>query len=83
MPKSLLVAFVCAALMSAPALGSEKQKKGASKKKAETGASCKAPAVGTCAACNILCRPGETAICAPGLVTGDVCHPQPSCRCTR
>jgi hypothetical protein len=37
--------------------------------------------VGTCAACNIVCRPGETATCAPGMVTGDVCHTQPGCRC--
>jgi hypothetical protein len=37
--------------------------------------------VGTCAACTIVCRTGETATCAPGMVTGDVCHPQPSCRC--
>jgi len=83
MPKSLLMAFVCAALIVTPALGSEKGKKAAAKKKAEVGASCKAPAVGMCAACNIVCRPGETAVCTPGFVTGDACHPQPSCRCSR
>ena len=81
MPKSLLLGLVCAVLMSAPALGSEKQRKSAAKKKVEAGASCKVPAVGTCAACNIVCRPGETATCAPGVVSGDVCHTQPGCRC--
>lgn len=82
MKMRLLIAMVVVSLGSAPALGGEKKKK-AEKQKVETGASCKAPAVGTCAACNIVCRPRETAICAPGLVTGDVCHPQPNCRCTR
>jgi len=85
MPKSLVMALICAVLLPAPALGAEKHKKAESKKKqkVEAGASCRAPAVGTCAACNIVCRAGETAICAPGVVFTDVCHPQPSCRCTK
>jgi hypothetical protein len=38
--------------------------------------------VGACASCAITCRPGETASCGPGQVSGDVCHIQPSCKCT-
>ena len=82
MTRRLSVALVAVALLSAPALGSEKRTK-SEKKKTETGASCKAPAVGTCAACSISCRPGETAICQGGLTAGDMCHTQPSCKCSR
>ena len=77
----LWVSLFVVLLASAPAGASEKKK--AEKKKVETGASCKAPAVGPCAACNITCRPAETATCGSGQVFGDACHIQPSCRCTR
>ena len=80
--QSLLAVIMTAALCSAPALAAQK-KKDAEKKKVETGASCKAPVVGTCAACSITCRPGETATCAPGIAVGDTCHNQPSCRCNK
>jgi len=81
--RPVLLVLLCGALAVSPAFASEK-KQGAAKKKAEaTGAVCKAPAVGTCAACSISCRPGETATCAPGVTLGDVCHTQPSCRCGR
>jgi hypothetical protein len=80
--RSLLIALLSGVLVASPAFASEK-KKGAGKKKAETGAACKAPAVGTCAACSITCRPGETATCAPGTTAGDVCHIQPACRCSK
>jgi len=82
MTKPLWVAVIAICLGSAPGLAAEKKKK-PEKKKVETGASCKAPAVGPCAACNITCRPGESATCSPGVVAGDVCHIQPACRCTR
>jgi hypothetical protein len=39
--------------------------------------------VGTCAACSITCRPGESVTCAPGQVMADACHIQPSCKCIR
>lgn len=82
MSKSLLIAVFAALLVSAPALATEKKKTAAAKKeKVETGASCKAPSVGRCAACSITCRPGETATCGGGVVVGDVCHTQPSCKC--
>jgi len=80
MVKSLWVAVLTAALVSAPALAGEK-KKTAGKKKVEIGASCKAPAAGRCAACSITCQPGETATCAGGVATADLCHTQPSCKC--
>jgi hypothetical protein len=51
------------------------------KDKKETGASCKAPAVGGCASCAITCRPGETATCGPGIVSGDLCARPPACVC--
>jgi hypothetical protein len=50
-------------------------------KKKDTGASCKAPAVGGCASCAITCRPGETATCGPGMVSGDLCARPPACTC--
>lgn len=84
MKKPLLIALLAGLLFSLPGFAEEKHRKAsAAKKKVETGASCKAPAVGTCAACNIMCRPGETAHCAPGTLSADVCHIQPSCKCTR
>ena len=83
MMKPLLIALLSGLLVSSPGFADEKSRKAEAKKKVETGASCKAPAVGTCAACNIMCRPGEAAHCAPGILSGDVCHPQPSCKCTR
>ena len=82
MRKSLVLALLAAALACNPALASQK-KKAENKKKEETGASCKAPAVGRCAACSITCPPGEAAICASGQPMADVCHIQPTCRCER
>ena len=82
MTKQLWAAVVAIFLASAPASAYDKKKK-PEKRKVETGASCKAPAVGTCASCSITCRPGETASCGGGVVVSDVCHTQPSCRCTR
>ena len=83
MAKSLLIAVLAAFLVCGPAMAHDKAKKRASKAKIEVGASCKAPAVGTCAACSIACRPGETAIFGGGQVAGDMCHLQPSCKCTK
>ena len=80
MKHSLILALV-AALAAAPALGADKKK--SKPKKPETGTSCKAPAVGRCAACSITCPPGETATCSSGQAIGDICHAQPSCRCTK
>jgi hypothetical protein len=83
----LFVAAVVAALLASshPALASEsgRKKSHAAKKeeKKDTGASCKAPAVGACASCAITCRPGETAVCAPGQVSADLCARPPSCVC--
>jgi hypothetical protein len=79
MVKSLWVAVLTAALLSAPALAGERKK--TAKKKVETGASCKAPTAGRCAACSITCQPGETATCMGGVATADLCHTQPSCKC--
>ena len=78
-----LIAMLAACSLCAPSIASDKAKKKSAKNKPEVAASCKAPAVGACAACTITCRPGETATCAPGQVSFDVCHIQPSCRCTR
>ena len=82
MKKSLVLALLAAALVANPALAAQK-KKTEDKKKEDTGASCKAPAIGRCAACSITCPPFETAICASGQPTADVCHLQPVCRCER
>ena len=79
MSKLVLTSLVAALLASGPALAYEKKKM--KSKKPETGAACKAPSVGRCAACSITCRPGETATCSGGVVVGDVCHTQPSCKC--
>ena len=83
-----LIVFVLAALMAAaqPVAAEEhgRRKPHAAKKekdKKDTGASCKAPAVGACASCAITCRPGETATCGPGMVSADLCARPPSCTC--
>ena len=81
MMKSYWVAAMAACLMCGPSIAYEKSKKKTAKK-VETGASCKAPAVGPCAACSITCRPGESATCAPGQIAMDACHIQPACKCT-
>jgi hypothetical protein len=84
MMKLMLAAFVAASIAASPALASEKKKKSAeTKQKAPEGASCKVPAVGRCASCAISCQPGETATCAPGVAVSDVCHTQPSCKCSK
>ena len=49
MTRSLPLILLAALLASSPALASEKKKKAEAAKKAETGAGCKAPAVGRCA----------------------------------
>lgn len=82
MVKSLWVALLGAALVADPVLAGEK-KKSAARKKVETGASCKAPAVGRCAACSITCQIGETASCAGGMALADLCHSQPVCKCSK
>jgi hypothetical protein len=88
MTRSLMIAVVAALLAVNPAAAAEehsRKKSHAAKKdkdkKVETGASCKAPAVGSCASCAITCRPLETAQCAPGQVTADMCTRQPACGC--
>ena len=83
MRMTVLTALFAVMLVCAPVYGVEKSRKSAAKKKVETGAMCKAPAVGPCAACSITCRPGETATCASGQAFGDACHIQPSCKCSR
>ena len=80
MKSSLVLALLAAALASNPALAAEKK---ATKKKPETGTSCKAPAIGRCAACSITCPPAETAMCSPGQAVAEACHVQPSCKCTK
>jgi hypothetical protein len=80
MTKSHWMAVVAAFLICDPSMAYEKSKKKAAKK-VETGASCKAPGVGPCAACSITCRPGESATCAPGQIAMDACHIQPFCKC--
>jgi hypothetical protein len=81
MMKSYCIAAVTAFLICGPSMAYEKSKKKSAKSKVETGASCKAPAVGPCAACSITCRPGESATCAPGQIAMDACHIQPACKC--
>ena len=78
MTKLLLIALLSAALVAPSASAAEKKK--SKPKKPETGASCKAPAIGRCAACSITCPPGETATCSGGQALGEACHAQPSCR---
>ena len=79
--KPVLTVLLAVALASGPALAYEKKKPKA--KKPETGASCKAPAAGRCAACSITCPPGEPATCSSGVTVSNVCHTQPSCKCGR
>lgn len=74
--------LVVASFAAAPAPAADK-KKASEKQKVENGPSCKAPAVGTCAACSITCRVAETATCSGGVQVADVCHAQPSCRCSK
>ena len=81
MMKPLLAVVLAVLLAASPAAASEKKKPKA--KKPETGASCKAPAVGRCAACSITCPPGEAATCGSGVMMADVCHTQPVCKCAR
>ena len=82
----LLIAALAALLAWAPVSAQEHSRKksqsSTANKKAETGASCKAPAVGVCASCAITCRPAETATCAPGQVSADMCITQPACKCS-
>jgi hypothetical protein len=86
MIRCLFIASMAALLACGPVAAHEHSRKKAhaakkEKAKVEAGASCKAPAVATCAACNITCRPGEAATCVGGQVSGDQCVVQPSCRC--
>ena len=85
--RTLFVAAFAALLVASSPVPAEehgRKKSHAAKKdkaKKDTGASCKAPAVGACASCAITCRPGETATCGPGMVSGDLCARPPSCTC--
>ena len=84
--RALFIAAVAALLViSTPAVSTESSRKKAhaaeKKDKKDIAASCKAPAVGACASCAITCRPGETAMCGPGMVSGDLCARPPSCTC--
>lgn len=81
MTPRLYTAILAALLAFGPASAAEKKSK--AKKKVETGASCKAPAVGRCAACSITCQTGETAACGGGVAAADLCHTQPVCRCVK
>ena len=82
MTKPLLGVFLAVFLAAGPAAAHDTKKK-PKPKTPETGASCKAPAVGRCAACSITCPPGETATCSPGAMLNNVCHTQPACKCGR
>jgi hypothetical protein len=84
--RSLMVLVFTALFISTSPAAAEQhgRKKTAAAKKQEkkdTGASCKAPAVGACASCAITCRPGESATCGPGMLSGDLCARPPSCTC--
>ena len=84
--RSLFIAAFAAFLVvsgPAPAEDHNRKKTHSTKKedKKDTGASCKAPAVGACASCAITCRPGESATCGPGMVSGELCARPPSCIC--
>jgi hypothetical protein len=63
--RSLLIAAFAALLVASSPVPAEehgRKKTAAAKKdkdKKDTGASCKAPAVGACASCAITCRPGR------------------------
>ena len=80
-----VAAFAALLVVGNPVLATESSRKkthAAEKKdKKEIAASCKAPPVGACASCAITCRPGETATCGPGMVSGDLCARPPSCTC--
>ena len=78
-----MVVAACLALNPASAQESSKKKKKEKevKQKVETGASCKAPAIGACGSCGVTCAPGEAARCVTGQPAGSLCHVQPSCRC--
>ena len=79
-----VAAFAAFLAVSGPASADHHTKKAkaeAKKEKKVEGASCKTPAVGACASCAITCRPGETATCGPGIVSGDLCARPPSCTC--
>ena len=80
MTSRLYTAVLAALLVLGPASAAEKKTKA---RKVETGASCKAPAVGRCAACSITCPVGETASCGGGRAAADLCHTQPVCRCVK
>ena len=80
----LMAAFAALLVASSPAPADHHTKKAkaeAKKEKKAEGASCKAPAVGACASCAITCRPGETATCGPGMLSGELCARPPSCTC--
>ncbi|HEX2826338.1 MAG TPA: hypothetical protein VHP37_08330 [Burkholderiales bacterium] len=83
--RSLMVlVFTAFFISTAPAAAEEHARKKTTVKKQDkkdTGASCKAPAVGACASCAITCRPGETATCGPGTPSGDLCARPPACTC--
>ncbi|HYC44220.1 MAG TPA: hypothetical protein VED01_01930 [Burkholderiales bacterium] len=80
--KTVLAVLLGVFVASGPALAAEGKKKSKADKPA-TGAACKAPAVGRCAACSITCPPAETAMCSPGQAVAEACHVQPSCKCTK
>ena len=84
--RSMIVLAVAALFLAGNPAAAEdhSRKKTHSAKKEEkkdTGASCKAPAVGACSSCAITCRPGETATCGPGMLSGDQCARPPACTC--
>ena len=90
MIRYLVIAVVAASLVPTPVSADEHSRRKAAvaakknkdkDRKAESGASCKAPAVGSCASCAITCRPGETATCGPGMLSGDLCARPPTCTC--
>ena len=83
MGKSIAIVLLAALLVSGHASAVEKKKRADTKQKTEVGASCKAPAVGVCASCSVTCPVGQTATCTGGRVAGNVCHVQPSCKCSR
>ena len=46
-----------------------------------TNSTCTAPETGSCAACNISCPVGQSAMCARGQPDGAQCKVQASCKC--
>lgn len=73
--------FVSTVPAAAEQHGRKKTTEAKKQEKKEIAASCKAPAIGACASCAITCRPGETAMCGPGMVSGDLCARPPNCVC--